>query len=155
MLHSDHISYGGWKIFVPKEYYVSVGLRGPNLWRYSLGLPQFEVPFAHVSFFNSPHQFSAATDYAKFEQSVTQYEKESGYQFNGTRTVLAGNTPAYCMEFRRQSKEPRSLVRCAIEDNGIYAYFEGNPRFIPDFFNILKQMSSQGAAGRSNSGRVW
>jgi hypothetical protein len=119
MLHSDYIPYAGWKIFVPKQYYVTAGPHGPNLWRYSLGAPQFEVPFSHVSFFNSPHQFRAPTDYAKFEQGVTQYEKESGCQFNGTRAVLAGNTPAYCMEFRRQSKEPLSPVRCAIENNGV------------------------------------
>ena len=153
IVHGDHISYGGWKIFVPKEYYVSAGPHGPNLWRLSLGAPQFEVPFAHVSFFNSPHQFRAATDYAKFEQSVTQYEKESGYQFSGMRTVLAGNTPAYCMEFRRQSKEPLSLVRCAIENSGIYGYFEGNPRFIPELFDMLKQMSSEATGAQPNFGR--
>jgi hypothetical protein len=152
LLHGSYISYAGWKIPVPRIYFATKEIEGPALWRLSLGMPTFEAPYAHVNFFSSPHQFKTATDYAKFEGSLTKQAKECGYQFKGKSIVPTANTSAYCIEFSRQSKEPRSLVRCAVENMGIYAFYEGDSRYVPDLLNILRQMSLETSQNRPNVG---
>ena len=148
LLHGDTISYKGWKILVPKSYMVRNGAEGPVLWRHSFGVPWFHVPYAYVSFFSSAHQFQASTDYTKFEQSMSESAGESGHQLKNRNVMSTGDTTAYCIEFTRYGKEPRALVRCAVQGEKIYAFFEGSPRYIPDLFNILKQMTPKAPRNR-------
>jgi hypothetical protein len=55
-----------------------------------------------------------------------------------------GNTSAYCAEFNRlETREPSSLVRCALEDRNLYIFFEGDPRYVPDLTKIFKQMTPE------------
>jgi len=146
VLHGNYISCAGWKIAVPRGYYVIQQRRGPAIWKLSFGAPLFDVPFSHVSFYSLPpgsKSFMGTGDAARYEKVVTQTAKESGYQFKAKYTLTIGNKPAACLEYARSKKQPKSLVRCAAEDANIYPFFEGDPRYIPDLFDVLKRMSQE------------
>jgi hypothetical protein len=146
VLHGNYVSYAGWKIAVPRDYYVIQQRRGPAIWKLSFGAPLFDVPFSHVSFYSLPPgtaAFMGTRDSARYEKAVTQTATESGYQLKSKHTVTIGNKAAACLEFARSGKQPRSLVRCAAEDANIYPFFEGDSRYIPDLFDALKRMSQE------------
>lgn len=142
VFHKDYISYGGWKIPVPKSYYVRLGERGPAIWKLSLGLPFFDAPFSHVSFFSSK-PFVGTSDAERFFQAVSETASEDGYRFKAKHIVSIGTKTAFCYEFARSEKQPRSLMRCATENDNIFPFFEGDARYIPELFSILSGMSQE------------
>jgi hypothetical protein len=107
----------------------------------SLGIPHFDAPFAHVSFYSSgTHPFKAATDYQRFEGIHIRNSLESGYHFKQRSVLPIGNRSAYCVELDREKNQPRSLVRCAVEDSTLYIFFEGDARYIPELARTLREM---------------
>jgi len=143
LLHGDFISYGGWRIPVPKGFYAGKSQMGPTMWKHSLGIPLFNVPYGHISLYSRPDQqpFAYDRDYSRFEKGVTQEASQSGYQLNSKRTISAGKNSGYCLEFRRLSGEPQSLVRCAVDNSVVMLFYEGDPRYISDVFTALQGMS--------------
>jgi hypothetical protein len=143
LLHGDFISYGGWRIPVPKGFYVRKFEVGPTMWKTSLGIPLFNVPYGHISLFSRPAQqpFAYDRDYSRFETGIIQEAGQSGYQLESKRTISVGKNPGYCLEFTRSSGEPRSLVRCVIENSVVVLFYEGDPRYISDVFAVLQGMS--------------
>jgi hypothetical protein len=136
--HADYISYAGWKIPVPKSYYVRQGENGPAIWKLSFGAPFFDAPFSHVSFF-STKPFAGTSDTERFFQAVSETATEGGYQFKAKRMVSIGTKTASCFEFTRSGKQPRSLMRCATENDNIFPFFEGDARYIPELFSTLSE----------------
>ncbi len=158
LLHGNSISHHGWRITVPKSYYVTNEPHGPAIWKLTLGAPRFEVPFAHVSFYTSGNRpFKAATDYSRFEDSQIRNALESGYHFKQRTMLPIGNRSAwsaYCVELDREKKQPRSVVRCAVEESNMYILFEGDARYIPDLITILKEMYIETPSRFSESGNA-
>jgi hypothetical protein len=153
LLHGNYISHNGWRIPIPEGYYVTNEPHGPAIWKLTLGAPRFEVPFAHVSFYTrQTHPFKASVDYAPFEESMTRNAADSGHHFKERRVIPVGNGSAYCVEFSREKKQPRSLVRCAVEDSNMYIFFEGDSRYLPDLTNTLREMSLEAPYRQSKSG---
>jgi hypothetical protein len=141
LLHGNFISYHGWRITVPKGYYVTNEPSGPAFWKLTLGAPHFGVPFAHVSFYAlHAHPFKATADYASFEENMTRNAVESGHHLKQRRVLPIGNRSAYCVEFGREQGQPRSLLRCAVEDSTLYIFFEGDARYIPELARTLQEM---------------
>ena len=71
LLHGDFISYEGWKIPVPKGFYVRNSQKGPSMWKQTFGIPFFDTSYGHISLFNlSPAQqpFAYDSDYSRFEK---------------------------------------------------------------------------------------
>ncbi len=150
LLHGDFISYGGWRIPVPKGFYVRNSQGRPTMWRLNLGIPLFRAPYGHISLFSHPPQEPPAFDYRRFERAVIEDALRSGYQLKAKRTVSVGKNSAYCLEFTRSSGEPRSLVRCVVENSVLVLFYEGDPRYIPDVFTTLQGMSLESAGGGSS-----
>jgi hypothetical protein len=152
LLHGNFISYHGWRIPVPRGYYVTNEPHGPAFWKLSLGAPRFEVPFAHVSFYNlHKHLFKATADYAAFEENMTRNAAESGHHVKQRRVLPIGNRSAYCVEFAREQRQPRSLLRCAVEDSSIYIFFEGDARCLPELARTLQEMFIETPSSKSGS----
>jgi hypothetical protein len=110
LLHGDFTSFGGWKIPVPKGFYVRESHMGPTMWKETLGVPFIEVPYGHISLYNlSPPQqpFAFDRDYARFEKGVTEDAIQSGYRFESKRTIPVGGNSGYCLQFSRSAGEPR------------------------------------------------
>ncbi len=143
LLHGDFISYEGWRILVPKGFYVGKSQMGPTMWKHTLGIPLFNVPYGHISLYSRPDQqpFSYDRDYSRFENGVTQEAGQSGYQLEPKRRISVGKNSGYCLEFTRLSGEPRSLVRCVVENSVVVLFYEGDPRYISDVFATLQGMS--------------
>ena len=141
LLHGDFIVYEGWRVPVPKGFYVGKSQMGPTMWKHTLGTPLFNVPYGHISLFSRPHPFACDRDYSRFEKGVTQSAGQSGYQLESKRTISVGKNSGYCLEFTRLSGEPRSLVRCVVENSVVVLFYEGDPRYISDFFAALQGMS--------------
>jgi hypothetical protein len=143
LVHGDFTSYGGWRIPVPKGFYVGRSQMGPTMWKHTLGTPLFNVPYGHISLYSRPDQqpFIYDTDYSRFEKGVAQAAGQSGYQFESKRTISAGKNSGYCLQFTRASGEPRSLVRCAVDNSVVVVFYEGDPRYISDLYGMLQGMS--------------
>jgi hypothetical protein len=145
LLYGDAISYGGWKVPVPKGFYVWKSQEGPTMWKESFGIPFFNAPYGHISLFHRPQPpFSFDRDYAGFKQRLTQDAIEKGYELKAERTAQVGKNSGYCLEFTR-SPEPRSLLRCAVENSGVVLFYEGDSRYIPDALSALQGMSENTA----------
>ena len=148
VLHADSVSCAGWKIPVPKDYYVRQGEKGPAIWKLSLGVPLFDAPFSHVSFFSlkpDAKAFVGTSDTARFLQALSEISTKDGYELKAKHTVPIGTKTASCFEFARTGKQPRSLVRCAMENGNIFPFFEGDAKYIPELFSTLKGMSQESA----------
>jgi hypothetical protein len=52
LLHGDFISYGGWRVPVPKGFYVGKSKMGPAMWKHTLGIPLFNAPYGHISLYS-------------------------------------------------------------------------------------------------------
>jgi hypothetical protein len=151
LLHGDFISYGGWRIPVPKGFYVGKSQMGPTMWKHTLGIPLFNVPYGHISLYSRPDQqpFAYDRDYSRFEKGVTQEASQSGYQLKSKRMISVGKNSGHCLEFTRLSGEPRSLVRCVVENSVVVLFYEGDPRYISDVFAALQGMSLESAKSGS------
>ena len=143
LFHGNSISYAGWTIPVPKRYYVRQDRGFPSIWTLSPGAPAFHLAYGMLSFHSlpgPPHPFSRDKDYPKFEESMTQEATQSGYQPESKRVISIGDKTADCWLFARPRIQPKSLARCAVEDSNIYAFYEGDPRYLTDLFSILQGM---------------
>ncbi len=140
LLFGDKISYAGWSIPVPKGFYSRESRDGPTMWKLNLGTPLFAVPYGHVSLFFRPGQFLFSEHYRRFATSVSQDAAAGGYSVY-ERALAAGGSPAYCLQLERQSIQPNSLVRCAIEGSGVAVYYEGDRKYLADFYSVLEHMA--------------
>lgn len=158
LLHGDFISYGGWRIPVPKGFSVKSSQEGPNIWKMTLGIPIFDAPYGHISIYgltgsSSVRQpFDYDRDYSRFEGAVTQEAHQSGYLFESKRTTPVGKNSGYCLEFTRSVdlKHPvlgQSRLMCAVESSTAVLYYEGDPRYISDVFTVLQGMSLEVSNG--------
>jgi hypothetical protein len=158
LLHGDFISYGGWKIPVPKAFSEKNSQAGLDMWKLTLGIPIFDAPYGHISIYGtgslSPTRqpFNYERDYSRLEAVVTQEAHQSGYRFESKRTTSVGKTAGYCLEYTRSVSNKhevrgRSLLRCVIEDSVVAVYYEGDPRYVPDVFAMLQGMSFEVSNG--------
>jgi len=141
LLHGDTTSYAGWKIPVPKGFYVRKSPNGATMWRLSLGVPLLPVPYGHVSIFeHQGESFLFSPHYRGFSDSVSQDAATGGYAIQERAVSTAGST-AYCLELDRRAGQPTSMARCAIEGTGIAVFYEGDKKYLSDFFSVLRNMS--------------
>jgi hypothetical protein len=149
LLYGDAISFQGWTLPVPKGFYVRKSRNGPVMWKQTFGVPFFNASYGHISFFLRPPKqpFSFERDYIQFKNGLAQDANEKGYKLTSERTVSVGKEPAYCLEFRRSSPEPGSLLRCAVESSAIVIFYEGDPRYVRDVFATLQRMSADSGRG--------
>lgn len=143
MLHGNVISYAGWTISVPKGFFAKLHHGRPSLWALAPGSPVLRSCYGRLTFYiavDDTHPFSMDAHSAKFEATMSQAAGESGHRFQSRRNVPAGDGTAFCLEFTRQRVQPLVLERCAVVGKTLSIYYEGDPRYLPDFFNILQQM---------------
>jgi hypothetical protein len=140
LLHGDAISFGGWRVPVPKGFYVRQSPEGPTMWKEGFGAPFFNASYGHISLFHRPLPFLYERDYARFKQAVIQDGVEKGYELKAERTAQVGKNSGYCLEFTRSPKSG-SLLRCAVENSGFAIFYEGDPRYIPEVLFALQGMS--------------
>lgn len=147
LLFGDKISYAGWSIPVPKGFYPRNSRDGPTMWKLNLGIPLLPVPYGHVSLFFRPGQvFLFSQHYRRFAAAVSADAASGGYAVLD-RTVTAAGAPAYCVQLDRQAGEPNSLVRCAVEGTGIAVFYEGDRKYLPDFYFVLEHVSGTQLTG--------
>lgn len=154
VLYGDFISYDGWRIPVPKGFYVRQSPKGPTMWKYTIGVPFLDVPYGHISLYSlgsTQRPFSYDRDYTGFEKGVIQEADVSGYQLKTKRTVSVGQTSGYCLEFTRRLGKPQSLLRCVTENSRLVFFYEGNSEYVPDALATLQGMSLEGIKGTKTS----
>lgn len=152
LFHGDFISYEGWRIPVPKGFYVRQSQKGPTMWKQTFGIPFFDTSYGHLSLYRlSPAQqpFAYDKDYSRFENGVTQEAIQSGYQLKTKRVASVGKSSGYCLEFIRPLGEARSTVRCAVENSVVVLFYEGDSKYVSDVFATLQGMSLETTKGGS------
>jgi hypothetical protein len=140
LLHHSNIEYRGVTISVPGHSYVRHTSLGPCIWTLSAGAPLFNRPYASTLVSHSVRPFSKDKDYSRFADAMAQSAGRSGHTLVTSQTVSLGGRSAFCLEFARADKQPRSLLRCAIDGSDIFVSYEGDPRFLSDVFDILHSM---------------
>lgn len=144
LFHQNSISYAGWLIPVPKRFYATQARGVPSIWTLSPGAPAFYLPYGRLSFYSlepSQRPLARDRDYSAFDENLTQAASESGHRFKSRKTLAFGDKSAYCLAFTREKKQPLLLERCLVENSKISVFYEGDPRYLPDLFNILRGMS--------------
>jgi hypothetical protein len=144
LLHGDFIFLDGWKIPVPKGFYLTKDQENRAMWKLTLGIPFFNVPYGHMSFYHlrpTPQPFVFERDYTRFRKAAMQEADHSGHHLNSEHTVSTEKVSGYCLDFTQPAGQSRSLVRCAIEHSSFFLFYEGDPRYVPDVFAILRGMS--------------
>ncbi len=152
-LHGDSIYLDGWKIPVPKGFYVSKDQKDRAMWRLTLGIPLFNGPYGHISFYHlrpTPQPFVFDRDYPQFRKAAIQEASHSGYRLNSEHTVSVERVSGYCLDFMRPVGRSRSLIRCAVENSPFFVFYEGDPRYVPDVFTTLQGMSLESPRGGSS-----
>jgi hypothetical protein len=140
LLYGEEISYAGWKVPVPKGFYVRRSLEGPTMWKEGFGIPFVNASYGHISLFHRPSPFAFDRDYAQFKQALIEDAAKKGYELKAERTAQVGKSSAYCLDFTHSSK-PRSLLRCAVENSGFTFFYEGDTRYLSDAISALQGMS--------------
>jgi hypothetical protein len=146
LVHRGYISYGGWRIPVPKQFYPRMSENGPTMWKLAFGAPFFDAPYGHISLYAlgaNQKPFACERDYSRFETSVTQEAAQSGYRLESKLTTSPGKDARYCLAFAHSGGKPRSLLRCAIEDNNTILFYEGDSRYLADVIAMLRGMSHE------------
>ena len=119
---------------------------GLTMWKQALGVPLFDVPYGHISLYSlGPDQQSFAHDgdYSQFDIGITQVANQAGYQLKSKGTVAVGQGSGYCMEFTPPASESRELLRCAIENDRMVIFYEGDAKYTQDVLMMLKRMSHE------------
>jgi hypothetical protein len=150
LFYGNDISYEGWTVPVPAGFYVRGSHTGPTMWKETFGMPFLRMPYGHISLFHRSQQlFLADEDYLQFKKGLTQDAAEEGYQPTSEVTIPTAIGSAYCLGFARSEGEPLALERCAVRGTGLVLFYEGDPRFTPAFFGMLKGMYKTRPATRS------
>ncbi len=58
-----------------------------------------------------------------------------------TRTLSVDGISVYCLEFAKSTGEPNAVARCAIEGSTLFPWYEGDKKYLPDFYAMLRGMS--------------
>ena len=158
LLHGNFISYENWEVPVPKGYFVrnledgptQKPQYGPTMWKLTLGAPILKVPSAHFSFYNrSPLQpFSFERDYSRFKAGLIRSDTDYGFQLKSEGMATVGNNVGHCLEFVRAKDASELLVHCAIENNVVLVFYDGDARYTQDFFTMLREMTLQKSGDR-------
>ena len=142
--NGSSISYEQWRFPVPEGFYVRMSLAGPMMWRPTLGVPFFNAPYGHISVFHVPgnrQHFVFTSDFQSFSDAISDEAGRSGYLFKSNHFVNIDRIAVYCLEFSRPTERPRFLVRCRVENAPIALFYEGDDRYLPDFFSMLEGIS--------------
>jgi len=143
----DNISYQGWRVSVPKGFFAWVPEKvpnaeiGPTFWRVGIGGPWIHHHYGHISLFSYPRPFQHDQDYPNFEKGLILDANRKGFQLKSRVTVPVGSGLGYCLEFEGPEQERLSLVRCAIGDSPVALFYEGDQKYVPDFFAMLRSMA--------------
>jgi hypothetical protein len=141
--HGDYIHYAGWRLPVPKGFHVTTRQAGPTMWRTTLGIPFWNAPYGHISVYHLPGEqdFEFTRDFQHAADALSEDAHLSGYEFWSDRDISVGNTTARCIEFRHSHERSRFLVRCFVENKPIVLFYEGDGRYLADFYSVLEGMS--------------
>jgi len=145
-LHGNSISYQGWRVHIPAGFYVWNSREHPAIWKTTFGTPLFKVPYAHVTLFSgNPEQpFDLKEIRENFSKVVAEEASRRGFRLISSIVVPVSSRNAYCWQFSKSSK---SLVRCAIDGTAVAVFYEGDSRYVPDLFDILRGMSPESPRG--------
>lgn len=147
LFHGDSISFDGWRVPVPRGFYVKRVKTKPVMWNMSFGTPYFNVPYGHISLFRAPSEqvFSLETGtYGRFKDSLIQQATQGSYQLTSERTLSIAGRPVYCLEFARPAPQPKSLIRCAIDRSDLAIFYEGDSKYAPDAYATIQGMQNEG-----------
>jgi hypothetical protein len=137
LLHHDSITYLGFTIAIPKHSYVTCPSAGPIIWTLSLGAPFPNRPYGRIGLHKSTGPFFKQKHYQAFVEAMSRDAGNSGHQLKSSQTVELGGRSAFCLEFECDKKQPLLIMDRAIEGSDIFVSYAGDPRYLPDVFNML------------------
>ena len=149
LLHHNYVVYRGFTIPIPSRSYVTHTSIGLCIWTLSPGAPFFNRPYGSTAISKSIRPFSKDKDYSGFAEAMEQAAGRSGHKLIASRTIPLGDRSAFCLEFARGPKQPRSLMRCAIDGSDIFVSYEGDSRYLSDVFDILRSIFAPVPPARS------
>src|SRR6266849_8191945 len=79
--NGDSVDYVGWRLPVPKGFYVRTLESGPTMWRPTVGIPFLNVAYGHISVFRLPSDqepFVHTRDLQRFSEAISEEAQRAG-----------------------------------------------------------------------------
>ncbi|MGB7282225.1 MAG: hypothetical protein WBE13_08200 [Candidatus Acidiferrum sp.] len=146
LLHGSLIVYDGWRIPVPKGFYVSGSPEKPTMWRHSLGVPLLKEPFGmiDVSPLPSGAVFRFGSDLEESSRRMIWVAQQEGLVLRSNRMVPTSAGNAFCFEFSKSNGQSDITVRCAIDGTPLLVIYGGDKRFLNEFYSTVRGLSPTG-----------
>lgn len=139
-LYGDEVSFAGWNIPVPKDFYVDERGETLILWKTALGTPVFSDSYGLITLFVFNRPIDHEADFEKFQAIQTTFARESGIFGETNRKDFALIPPRYCVEFLDVLKE-NALSRCIVDGTPLTVWFSGNTDYLPAFYSTVRGLS--------------
>lgn len=134
--HGGDVTCSGWIIHIPDGFCPWGDAR---IWKLSLGSPFFRVPYGHISLFERGKVIDLSRDFPLFESVMVQQGTQSGVHLDSRRMIVVDGREGRCIQMSG-SAPTRTEVRCIIDGDPIAVFYEGHPKYLPEFYSMFQRM---------------
>ncbi len=147
LIHGNLITYQGWRIPVPRGFYVTQKPDHCTMWKHTLGAPFKRTASTSIGILTNPSGklFKFEGNLEESAERMIAAGQMDGYIFHSERTVSTGSSTAYCFEFYNQQAPSEFTARCAIENTAILFIYLGDDKSKEDLYSALEGLSRAGA----------
>ena len=139
-LYGDEVSFTGWKIPIPKNFYVWNRKKGLAFWKTDFGVPIFSDSYGLISLGMANKPIDYETDFDKFVAIQITLAREDGIFGEVNRKEFPQTPPRYCVEFLDGLNE-NALSRCIVDGTRLTVWYSGNAAYLPAFYSTVRGLS--------------
>jgi hypothetical protein len=101
LFHGSFIASSGYRLPVPRDFYVSGDVQQPTMWKHGVGVPLFNRPFGMIGVRPriSGARFEFGNDLQNSSERMIAAARQEGLALRSVRTLSAGTGNAFCFEF--------------------------------------------------------
>ncbi len=140
LTHSTRMEQFGWQVHVPSGWYVVE--REPNLvltrlpWLY----PLRNAPASYIVIVENllGARISVEVHWTRWREVSIQRERASGLELAGERELTAADHLVRCLEFAAPNQADRVRVECFHSQDIAAASYNGNRKYVNDFYEFLR-----------------
>ena len=139
-LYGDEVSFAGWNIPVPKDFYVDERGAKLTLWKTVLGTPVFSDSYGLITLIVLKKPIDYEADFGKFQAIQTTLARENGVFGEANKKNFPLTPPRYCVEFLDGQKE-NALSQCIIDGARLTVWYSGSTAYLPAFYDTVRGLS--------------
>ena len=137
LFNVDEVSFAGWTVPVPKQFYVSNREEGLTLWKTDLGTPLFSESHGLISLFTGKRLLDYENDFEKLVALNITLARADGVLGEVNRKEFPLTPPRYCVEILDGLKET-AVSRCIVDGTSLMVWYSGNAAHLPAFYSTVR-----------------